>query len=54
MKWLSIPMEMRLSISFAETRLFMIPFPLRVVRFLALKAVASSLKYWTMWFPLSL
>ena len=46
MKWVGTPMELRAPMMCSEMRLFSTPLPSITSRFSALKAVASSLKYW--------
>ncbi len=46
MKWFCTPIEFSRVITYSEMRLLMTPLPSRIAFLLALKAVASSLKYW--------
>ena len=48
MKCVGMPISLRWVMISSEMRLFSTPLPVMVPRFWALKAVASSLKYWTM------
>ena len=46
-KWVGTPISARRVIRYSEIRLFSTPLPVMMPFFLLLKAVASSLKYWT-------
>ena len=47
MKWVGTPISFSRVIRYSLMRLFSTPLPVMVPFFWALKAVASSLKYWT-------